>query len=258
MTARRSIRHTFDNGRGQKIAAMIDMPEGDPLFWGVFAPCFTCPKESHGAHKVCRALAEDGAAMLRFDMTGLGESEGRFSDTNFTTRVADIVAACEEVAKNFAPPKLLVGHSISGTAAIPAAHKIPSLQAVATLGSPRDPSYVMEKFKRQNNLTYNGDNVELMVIGHKVTFKKSFIDDMMGQDVPGDTAKLDKKLFVFHAPQDNIVSYANAEEIIARATRGDKELVTLDEQATHLFDNRRDDAVYVAETLMDWFRTHLR
>src|SRR3954462_5513533 len=107
---RKSIRHKFSNGRGQELAGTIDMPAHEPLFWGVFAPCFTCPKESHGAAKICRALAEDGVAMLRFDMTGLGESDGRFADTNFTTRTQDIVAACKHVEKEFGPPKLLIGH----------------------------------------------------------------------------------------------------------------------------------------------------
>lgn len=254
---RKSIRHSFPNGRGQDLAGIIDMPADEPMFWGVFAPCFTCPKESHGAAKVCRALAENGAAMLRFDMTGLGESDGRFAETNFTTRVADIIAACRDVEKNFAPPKLLIGHSISGTACIPAMKELPSIQALATIGSPRDPSYVIEKFKRNNHLVYKEDTIEVMVVGHKVSFRKSFVDDMTSQHVPEDTAKLDRKLFVFHAPHDSIVSFGNAQAIYDRATC-DRELVTLDENATHLFENRKDDAQFVAETLMDWFRLHLR
>lgn len=254
---RRTIRHKFSNGRGQELAALIDMPAGEPLFWGVFAPCFTCPKESHGAAKICRALAEDGAAMMRFDVTGLGESEGRFADTNFSTRVQDIVAACREVEKHFAPPKLLIGHSISGTAAIPAMKELPSLQALATIGSPRDPSYVIDKFRAHNHLIYNEDTIDVIVVGRKVSFKKSFVEDMTSQHVPEDTAELTCKLFVFQAPFDNIVSFENAQAIYDRATC-DKELITLDEQATHLFENRKDDANFVAETLMDWFRTHLR
>ena len=256
-SARKTIRHKFDNGRGDELSAIIDMPAEEPLFWGVFAPCFTCPKESHGAAKICRSLAEEGAAMMRFDMTGLGESDGRFSDTNFSTRVLDIVAAAREVEKNFGPPKLLVGHSISGTAAIPAANQLPSLQAVATIGSPRDPSYVIEKFKRNNHLVYKEDTIEVNVLGRIVPFKKSFVEDMTSQHVPEETAKLKCKLFVFHAPHDSIVSVQNAQAIYDRATC-DKDLVILDEQATHLFENRKDDALFVAETLMEWFRVHLR
>ncbi len=254
---RRTIRHKFDNGRGEELSALIDMPSGDPLFWGVFAPCFTCPKESHGAAKVCRALAEDGAAMMRFDMTGLGESDGRFADTNFSTRVLDIVAACQDVAKNHAPPKLLIGHSISGTAAISAMKQLPYVQALATIGSPRDPSYVIDKFRRNNHLTYKDDTIEVNVVGRQVAFKKSFVEDMTSQHVPEDTALLKCKLFVFHAPFDSIVSFENAEAIVSRATC-DRELITLDDEATHLFDNRKDDAIFVAETLMEWFRVHLK
>ena len=253
---RRSIRHTFSNGRGEELAAIIDMPSEEPLFWGVFAPCFTCPKESHGAAKICRALAEDGAAMMRFDMTGLGDSDGRFSDTNFTTRIADIVAACRDVEKNHAAPKLLIGHSISGTAAIAAMAQLPSIQALATIGSPRDPSYVIEKFRRANQLVYKEDTIEVNVVGRMVPFKKSFVDDMTSQNVPEATAALTKKLFVFHAPFDTIVGFDNAQAIYDRATC-DKEIITLDEQANHLFDNRKDDAIFIAETLMAWFRLHL-
>jgi putative redox protein len=254
---RRSLRHFFPNGRGQQLAGIIDMPAAPPLFYGVFAPCFTCTKESHGSAKICRALAEDGAAMLRFDMTGLGESEGRFADTNFSTRVLDILAACRSLEAEHQAPKLLVGHSISGTACIPAVRKLPSVQAVATIGAPRDPSYVIAKFRRNNDLVAKGDAIEVTVAGRKLAFKKSFVDDMESQDVPAETAKLDRRLFVFHAPHDAIVSFENAEAIYARAV-GDRELVTLDDQATHLFENRQEDAVFIAETLMEWFRVHLK
>ena len=254
---RRSLRHSFSNGRGQQLAGIIDMPGEPPLFYGVFAPCFTCTKESHGSAKICRALAEDGAAMLRFDMTGLGESEGRFADTNFSTRVLDIVAACRSLEAEHAAPKLLVGHSISGTACIPAMRQLPSVQAVATIGAPRDPSYVIAKFRRNNDLVTKGDAIEVTVAGRKLAFRKSFVDDMESQDVPAETAKLDRRLFVFHAPHDAIVSFENAEAIYARAAC-DRELVTLDDQATHLFENRQEDAVFVAETLMQWFRVHLK
>lgn len=254
---RRSLPFRFTNAQGQKLAGILDMPAEDPLFFGVFAPCFTCTKESHAAAKVCREMAEHGAAMLRFDITGLGASEGDFSRTNFTTRIHDIVAACHALSAAYRPPALLIGHSISGTASLSAARHLPFLQAVATLGAPRDPAYVIEKFRKFGQMEVFGDRVEVVVAGRRIAFHPSFVEDMLAQRVAEDTATIIQKLFVFHAPHDDIVSFANAQEIFDRA-RCDRELVTLDDGATHLFENRKDDAVSVAETLLDWFRTHLK
>ena len=259
---RKSTKYRFENGRGQSLAAIIDTPETEPLFYSVFAPCFTCPKESHGAAKVSRALADLGIAALRFDMTGLGESEGDFAETNFTTRVADILAACAAVEKDFASPSLLIGHSISGTASLAAAKSLPaSIQAIATIGAPADPAHIIEKFRRQNAITPRGDMVDIMVMGTKITFRSSFIDDLLAQDVGADTKAITQRLFVFHAPHDNITPISDARLIIERASEnahGDCELIALDEAATHLFENRKEDANFVAATLADWFRTHLK
>lgn len=254
---RQSLPFSFVNAQGRKLAGTLDRPVETPLFYGIFAPCFTCTRESHAAAKVCREMAEHGAAMLRFDVTGLGRSEGDFAETNFTTRVHDIIAAGHALAAEFEPPKLLIGHSISGTAALSAAQHLSGLQAVATLGAPRDPAYIIEKFRKFNQITVHDHTVEVEVVGHRITFRRSFLDDMLSQNVAEDTARLRQKLFVFHAPHDEIVSFKNAEEIFARACC-DKELVPLDDEATHLFENRKDDAVFVAETLLDWFRLHLR
>lgn len=236
------------------------MPAGGaPDFFGVFAPCFTCPKESHAAAKVCRHMAANNAAMLRFDVTGLGESEGSFAETNFTTRIKDILAACAALAHDYAPVKLLVGHSIGGTAALSAALALPGLQAVATIGAPRDPAWVMNRFLQQNLVAQRSDgDIDITVIGKRVRFRKSFVEDMMNATAAADTERLGKKLFIFHAPHDDIVSMENAHAIYGRAINADRELVVLSDAATHLFENRKDDAEFVAETLLDWFRTHLR
>lgn len=256
---RTTLKYKFDNDRGQKLAGILDMPGGSPEFFGVFGPCFTCPKESHAAAKVCRHMADNGVAMLRIDVTGQGESEGVFAEANFTTRVQDIIAASAALARDYEAPKLLVGHSISGTAALAAAKSLPELQAIATIGSPRDPASIIEKFRRQNLITdKGGDDMEILVINQRVAFKKSFIDDMLAQSVAEDTAKIDKKLFVFHAPHDNIVTADNAQDIYDRAVAADRELVMLDPVATHLFENRKEDAAFVADTLLDWFRLHLK
>jgi putative redox protein len=254
---RKNIRLFFSNGRGQKLSGILDMPAGEPLLYGVFAPCFTCTKEAHAAHKVCRALSERGVAMLRFDMTGLGESEGNFADHNFSTRILDIIAACHALGAEYQPPKFLIGHSISGTAALAAARHLPQLQALATLGAPRDPAYVLEKFKRNKHIEFRGDDIDLTIAGRRVTVRKTFIDDMSRHDVAKETAEYGRKLFVFHAPHDEIVGFENAQTIFDRAT-GDRELLPLSEPATHLLEQGDGDARTIAEIIREWFDFHLK
>lgn len=256
---RKTIKISFPNSRGQKLAGLLDTPIEKPLFYTVFAPCFTCTKESHGAAKICRELAEHGVAALRFDMAGLGESDGHIRDMNFTTRVEDILSACDFIKQTYEPPKLLIGHSISGTAVLSSASQLPYVQAIATVGSPADPTRVIEKFNRQNLIREIDDKtIEIMVMGLPVHFNKSFIDDLLKQKTAEETAAITKKMFIFHAPHDSIVSRDEAEIIHDRATLSDRELILLDDAATHLFETRKDDAVFVAETLLDWFRTHLK
>lgn len=251
----KGTKFSFINSRGQTLSGVLDLPEAPPLFYGVFAPCFTCTKESHAAHKVCRALATRGVGMLRFDMTGLGDSAGDFADTSFSTRILDIISACHAMGAEYQPPKILIGHSISGTASLAAAAHLPSLKALATLGAPRDPVYILDKFKRNNQITMKGDVAELMIAGHKTTVKKHFIDDMSAHDIAAATAAYNRKLFVFHAPHDEIVSFENARTIHERATC-DKELVPLSETASHLLERGSEDASFIAETIIDWFRIH--
>ncbi len=255
--SRKSIKFPFSNSHGQKLVGILDLPQEEPVLYGVFAPCFTCTKESHAAHKVCRALAENGIGMLRFDMTGIGESGGSFADTNFSTRILDIIAACHAVAAAYAAPKIVIGHSISGTAALAAAAHLLQLQALATLGAPRDPEYIIDKFRQNNQITLRGDSAELMVAGRKISVRKSFVDDMLSHDVAAATAAYDRKLFIFHAPQDATVSFENARILYDRAG-GDKELLPLGESSTHLLEQGGEDADFIAETIRGWFDAHLQ
>jgi len=250
--SRKSIKYSFDNGRGEMLAAIVDTPLDTPRLYGIFGPCFTCPKESHGAAKTCRALAERGIAMLRFDTTGFGTSEGDGTATNFTTRVLDLKAAARFVAAEFAAPRLLVGHSMSGTAALVAVAEIPSIELLATIGSPADPAHTIAKFNAQNAITPRDDGfIDVMVINHKVKFRPQFVEDMLAQQVAAATENIKPQVFAFHAPNDNIVDFKEAEQIARNAPRG--ELIRLAEEATHLFENRADDAEFVAEKISGFF-----
>lgn len=245
---RKSTHIAFPGGRGEALSGILDLPaESAPRAFGVFGPCFTCPKESHGAAKICRALAERGVAMLRFDPAGTGMSKGDPSEATFTDRIGDMVAAARALEQLHQAPRLLMGHSISGTAALSAAKHVPTAEIVATVGSPADTQTVIEKFRKGGHLKELGEMVELSVLGRPHAFKKEFVDDMLEQTTAEDTAALKAKLLVFHAPHDNIVLYRNAEIIASRAKNA--ELITLDEAATHLFEKRDDDAVFIAENI---------
>lgn len=249
---KKSEKILFQNTRGETLAGILDMPfDREPLFYAVFAPCFTCLKESHGAVKISRRLVAEGAAVLRFDVTGLGGSTGDFSKTNFSTRIDDITSACRAMdSKGFAP-SLLIGHSISGTAALSATRHIPHLRAVATVGSPAGPDMVMDKFEQNNLVTTFDDRIEINVVGHQVRFDKSFVSDMRSHDLASDTAMLKQKLYIFHAPHDDIVKYSNAQIIHDRATSAkSREIITLDDNATHLFEKRSEDAERIADHLI--------
>lgn len=256
---RTSCKVFFPNARGQMLAGILDAPVNDPLFFGIFGPCFTCPKETHAAAKVCRALAEDGVAMLRFDVAGVGGSEGDAADTNFSTRIDDMRAAYGYLVQNHEAPRLMIGHSISGTAALSAAQHMPDLALIATIGSPSDPAAVIAKFRRNGDIAEAPDgSATINVLGTPHRFGPHFVPDMLSQRVAEDTAALTGKLMVFHAPHDRIVSYDNAETIVARAgAAADAELIRLDDDATHLFENRAEDALFVAETIMLWCCRHL-
>ncbi len=254
---RTSAKISCPNGPGQTLAAILDAPADEPLFYGLFGPCFTCPKETHAAAKVCRALAEAGIAMLRYDVTGVGGSQGKEIDTNFTTRIADMRAAHDFMATEFSAPKIVIGHSISGTTALSAAKHMPDIRLVATIGSPCDPTAIIEKFRRNGDIAESADGAVINVLGTPHHFGLHFVPDMLSQTVAEDTAALACKLMVFHAPNDRIVSYDNAEKIARRAVNADADLYRLDDAATHLFENRADDALQVANTILNWCRNNL-
>lgn len=249
---RKTVKYSFDNGRGQRLAGLIDRPENDAdvRFYGVFGPCFTCIKESHGSTKICRALAERGVAMLRFDTTGVGESEGVLAETSFSMRIQDMVAAVNAITRDFGAPKILAGHSISGTAILSAHLQVQGIEVLATICSPQDPQHTIDKFRKAGQIEEFADHVVIDVVGRKTTFDASFVDDMLAQKTAEHTALIRQKLLVFHAPNDSIVAFRNAPVIVERAgTYG--ELVTLADTATHLFERGGEDAAFIADKILE-------
>lgn len=240
---------SFPGAFGTALAARLDSPVGAPRACAVFAHCFTCSKETKAAATISAALAEHGFAVLRFDFTGLGGSEGDFANTNFSSNVDDLVAAADFLRREHRAPALLVGHSLGGTAMLAAAARIPEAVAVATLGSPFEPEHVLRLLKDSVGTIDARGDARVEIAGRDFRIKKQFLDDIRGRKIGGALAQLGKALMVMHSPRDTIVDIDNAAKIFT-AARHPKSFVSLD-PADHLI-SRREDALYAGQLLAAW------
>jgi len=240
---------SFPGAFGATLAARLDAPAGAPLAYAVFAHCFTCSKETKAAATISAALAERGFAVLRFDFTGLGGSEGDFANTNFSSNIDDLVAAADFLRREHRAPALLVGHSLGGTAVLAAASRIPETLAVATIGSPLEPDHVLGLLKDSVGKIEAEGDAQVDIAGRGFRIKKQFLDDIRSQKIGGALAHLGKALMVMHSPRDTIVNIDNASKIFL-AARHPKSFVSLD-PADHLMSNRAD-AIYAGQLLADW------
>lgn len=245
---------SFAGAHGHTLAARLDRPDRRPRAYALFAHCFTCTKDVFAAQRIAASLAEEGVAVLRFDFTGLGHSDGEFANTDFTSNVGDLVAAAEFLARDHAAPQLLIGHSLGGAAVIAAAGRIPSAHAVATIGAPADPEHVRHLFAHKRDEIAERGSAEVELAGRRFTISQEFLDDIAGRTLRDDLAHLKKALLVFHAPRDEVVGIDNASAIFT-AAKHPKSFVSLDD-ADHLL-SRRADAVYVARTLAAWAERYL-
>lgn len=245
---------TFVGALGNELAARLDLPPGKPTAYALFAHCFTCSKDIFAAARVSAGLAERGIAVLRFDFTGLGHSDGEFANTNFTSNVGDLVAAAKWLAEKHEAPGILIGHSLGGAAVLAAAGEIPGAKAVATIGAPFDPAHVSDNFSGAVEEINAHGQAEVSLGGRPFVIKKQFLDDIAAQNQKDRIANLKKALLVFHAPGDSIVGVDNAAEIYG-AAKHPKSFVTLDD-ADHLLTDKKD-AVYVAEVVSAWASRYL-
>jgi putative redox protein len=242
-------RITFTGHDGSQLAARLDLPEGEITATALFAHCFTCSKDIPAARRIAQRLAQRGMAVLRFDFTGLGHSEGEFANTNFPTNVADLVLAAKALEERFAAPQLLVGHSLGGAAVLKAAGKIPGARAVATIGAPFDPAHVAHNFGAKVKEIEEQGGAQVDLAGRPFTICKHFLEDIAAQEMKPAIAGMNKALLVLHAPLDDVVGIENAGEIFT-AAKHPKSFVTLDD-ADHLV-TRQADAEYAADTILAW------
>lgn len=240
---------TFLGSDGQQLAAQLDLPVGAPRAVALFAHCFSCGKDLRSVRRLTTRLTGEGFAVMRFDFTGLGSSEGEFADTNFSSNVADLLAAADWLRQTYAAPSLLVGHSFGGAAVLAAASHIPELTAVATIGAPADPGHVAHLFSCALDEIEELGQADVSIAGRSFTVKKQFLDDIAGSQLDDALAKLTVPLLVMHAPEDAVVSIDNAQQIFGHAPYP-KSFVALD-GADHLMSDP-DQAEYAADVLASW------
>ncbi len=249
-----NLKVTFENRNGETLSGVLDLPTEEPVAYALFAHCFTCSKNLRAASNIARALNDERIAVLRFDFTGLGQSEGEFSDTNFSSNVDDLLAAVDFLDRKHGDVSILVGHSLGGTAVLQAARQVESVVAVATIGSPAEPAHVAKMFKGHEESMREHGEAEVDLGGRPFTIKQQFVDDLEQHDVQASIGKLRKALLIMHAPLDNIVEIDNAADLFV-AARHPKSFVSLD-SADHLLSND-DDSRYAGQVLAAWASRYL-
>ena len=247
-------RFQFEGEGGHQLAASLDLPTETPIATALFAHCFTCGKDSHGARRIAAALAAKGIAVLRFDFTGLGSSEGDFANANFSSNVADLVRAADHLRATRKAPAILIGHSLGGAAILAAAAKIPETKAVVTIAAPSAPAHVTGLFKNEIEDVLKHGEIEVSLAGRPFRITRQFIDDIAEHDLMAKISKMRKALLVMHAPADDVVGIDNATRIFTSA-RHPKSFVSLAD-ADHLL-SRKADTAYVAEVIAAWATRYL-
>jgi putative redox protein len=249
-----NVRLQFSGSDGSELAAALDLPDREPAAYALFAHCFTCGKDVLAARRIAAGLTARGMAVLRFDFTGLGASEGEFANSTFSSNVADIVLAADHLRRTRRAPAILIGHSLGGAAVLAAAARIPEAKAVATIAAPSDPAHVTHLFADRVADIRTQGSVEVSLAGRPFHIKREFLDDIAEHNLMGQIAELRKALLILHSPTDDIVGIDNATRIFV-AAKHPKSFISLS-GADHLL-SRKSDADYVADVIASWVQRYL-
>jgi putative redox protein len=245
----------FKNKDQQQLAARLALPpHGRVQAYTLFAHCFTCTKNLKAIKNINRALTQAGFAVLSFDFTGLGESEGDFADTNFSSNVEDLEAAAAFLEKEYEAPRLLIGHSLGGTAVLMASRRMKSADAVVTIGAPAEAGHVSRLFAGEHDAIRQKGEAEVSIGGRPFLIKKQFLDDLEALNREKILAKLNRALLVMHAPGDKVVGIDNAATIYQEALHP-KSYISLD-TADHLL-SRAEDSLYAGSMIAAWVSRYL-
>jgi uncharacterized OsmC-like protein/fermentation-respiration switch protein FrsA (DUF1100 family) len=247
-------RFQFTSSEGHQLAASLDLPEREPLAYALFAHCFTCGKDVLAAKRIAVALAAKGIAVLRFDFTGLGSSEGDFANSTFSSNVADLVRAADHLRETRKGPAILIGHSLGGAAILAAAAQIPDATAVVTIAAPSDPAHVTGLFKDRIEDIRKHGKVKVSLAGRPFNIKREFLDDIAEHGLMAHVTKLHKALLIMHSPTDDTVGIDNATRLFV-AAKHPKSFVSLAD-ADHLLSGKRD-AAYAADVIAAWAERYI-
>ena len=245
----------FSNSEDFQLSAYLELPLNQhPQAYALFAHCFTCSKNSRAARSISQFLTKKGIAVLRFDFTGLGNSEGDFSDTNFSSNIQDLVAASQFLEQKYQAPSILIGHSLGGAAVLATASDLPSVKAVVTIGAPAEPAHVEHLMHSKKEEIETSGRATVQIGAQKFNIQQQFIKDIQQHTLRSKISQLGKSLLILHAPQDRVVPIDNAEKIY-QAARHPKSFITLD-GADHLLTNKQDGH-YVGEVIASWVKRYL-
>ncbi len=250
----KSTKLHIQNKKGQKLQAYLELPANEkPSYYAVFAHCFTCTSTLSAVKNISRALTNHGFGVVRFDFTGLGKSEGEFSESHFSANVSDLLAVNTYLEENYNAPSLLVGHSLGGAAVITAASKLDNIKAVATIGAPATVDHVTKLFSHDFEDVETKGEVEVNIGGRPFKIDQEFVDDFSKTNLPEITKNLRKPLLIMHAPFDAIVGIENAEKLYLQAHHP-KSFISLD-GADHLLSNSKDSA-YAGNMIGSWVQRY--
>jgi putative redox protein len=246
---------TFANLEGEKLTGILELPVNQaPHTFALFAHCFTCSKNLNAIRNISRTLNQAGIAVLSFDFTGLGESEGEFAETNFSSNVQDLITAAGFLEENYSAPTMLIGHSLGGAAVVSASASLESIKAIVTIGAPFDPGHVSHLLKEKEEEIKENGKATVEIAGRSFSIKKQFLEDIESQKLEDILHNSRIALLIMHSPQDEIVEIENARKIYTSAFHP-KSFISLD-GANHLLTNK-DDAVYVGETIAAWSKRYI-
>lgn len=247
------IEAKFQNSQGELLSGSLELPVGAVQSYAVFAHCFTCSKNNLAAARIALALADHGIAVLRFDFTGLGSSEGDFANSNFSSNLQDLIAAAGFLEQHYAAPTLLIGHSLGGAAVLAVAHDIASIKAVITIGAPATATHIKHLFGESYEQLSKESIVSVQLSGRSFNIKRQFIDDLEKYNSLEHIGALKKALLILHSPADTVVSIDEAARIYS-AAKHPKSFISLD-RADHLLSNPVDSR-YVAEVISVWAKRY--
>jgi len=244
----------FRSAQGHTLAALLDRPDGPVRAVALFAHCFTCGKDNKAARRIAQGLKLHGIAVLRFDFTGLGSSEGEFANTTFSSNIDDLVAAADHLRRKVAAPAILIGHSLGGSAVLAAAHRVAEARAVVTIGAPFDPAHIAGQFRQHIDAIETHGEIEVTLAGRPFRIRRALLDDINEQQLSARIQTLHKALLVLHAPTDETVGIEHATRIFTTA-KHPKSFISL-AGADHLL-SRAGDAAYVANVIAAWVERYL-